>query len=84
MTTSINTTKVYDEIIEFIAAGTTPQSVVDFKLSDAAQERLEDLVYQYKTGVMTPEEKKELDNFLVLNHIMILAKVRSYKYIDAK
>jgi hypothetical protein len=40
MTTSVNTTKVYDEIIDFIAARTTPESVIDFKLSHAAHERL--------------------------------------------
>jgi hypothetical protein len=84
MTTSINTTTVYDEIIEFIAAGTTPQSVVDFKLSEAAQERLEDLVYQHKMGEITPEEKEELNNFLRLEHIMRMAKARAYKYIDAE
>ncbi len=84
MTTSINTTKVYDEIIEFIAAGTTPQSVVDFKLSDAAQERLEDLVYQHKMGELKPQDKEELDNFLRLEHIMRLVKARAYKYIDAE
>ncbi|WP_179063504.1 hypothetical protein [Nostoc sp. C052] len=49
MTTSVNTTKVYEEIIEFIAAGTTPQSVIDFKLSDSAKERLENLVYRART-----------------------------------
>lgn len=84
MTTSINTTKVYDEIIDFIAAGTTPQSVIDFKLSNPAQERLEDLLYAHKTGELTPEEKKELDHFLTLEHIMILAKARAHKYIRAE
>ncbi|MGF1935822.1 MAG: hypothetical protein RM347_015785 [Nostoc sp. ChiQUE02] len=44
MTTSVNTTKVYDEIVEFIATGTTPQSVINFQFSNAAKERLEDLV----------------------------------------
>ncbi|WP_315790242.1 hypothetical protein [Fischerella sp. JS2] len=84
MTTSVNTTKVYDEIIDFIAAGTTPQSVIDFKLSNTAQERLEDLVYKHKMGKLTPQEKKELDNFLTLEHIIRLAKARAYKYIDAE
>ncbi|HAA31043.1 MAG TPA: hypothetical protein DCE56_29215 [Cyanobacteria bacterium UBA8553] len=81
MTTSVKTTKVYDEIIEFIAAGTTPQSVINFKLSEAAQERLEDLVYRHHTGKITPEEKRELDHFLTLEHIMTLAKARAYTYI---
>ena len=84
MTTSVNTTKVYDEIIDFIAAGTTPQSVIDFKLSNAAQERLEDLVYAHQTGELTPKEKKELDQFLTLEHIMRLAKARAHKYITAE
>ncbi|RAM48108.1 MAG: hypothetical protein C6Y22_29665 [Hapalosiphonaceae cyanobacterium JJU2] len=84
MTTSVNTTKVYDEIIDFIAAGTTPQSVIDFKLSNTAQERLEDLVYKHKMGELTPQERKELDHFLTLEHIMTLAKARAYKYINAE
>ncbi|MBD2006242.1 MULTISPECIES: hypothetical protein [Cyanophyceae] len=82
--TAVKTTKVYDEIIDFIAAGTTPQSVVNFRLSEAAQERLEDLVYKHKAGELTPDEKRELDYFLTLKHIMILAKARAYKYIKAE
>ncbi|MEB3178356.1 MAG: hypothetical protein VKL59_04845 [Nostocaceae cyanobacterium] len=41
MTTSLKTGKVYDDIIEFIAAGTTPETVIKFKLSAASQERLD-------------------------------------------
>ncbi|MBD2413547.1 hypothetical protein FACHB389_03855 [Nostoc calcicola FACHB-389] len=81
MTTSVNTTKVYDEIIEFIAAGTTPQSVIDFKLSDAAKDRLEDLVYRAKTESLTGSEQQELDRFLTLEHIMRLAKAKARTYI---
>ena len=84
MTTSVKKTKVYDEIIDFIATGTSPQSVIDFKLSTAAQEPLEDLVHRHKTGELTPEEKRELDYFLTLEHIMTLAKARAYTYIKAE
>lgn len=84
MTTSVNTAKVYDEIIDFIAAGTTPESVVKFQLSDAAKGRLEYLVYQHKTGELTPEEKKELDYFLTVEHIMTLAKAKAHKYISVE
>ncbi|MEC4813110.1 MAG: hypothetical protein SAK29_07525 [Scytonema sp. PMC 1069.18] len=84
MTTSLKTNKVYDEIIDFIASGTTPQSVVDFKLSETAQERLEELVYRHKEGIMTPEEKRELDHFLTLEHIMTLAKARAHIYIKTE
>jgi hypothetical protein len=84
MTTSVNTTKVYDEIIDFIASGTTPQSVVNFQLSASTKERLEYLVYQHKMGLLTPEDKKELDYFLTLEHIMTLAKAKAYQYLSAE
>jgi hypothetical protein len=78
----INTTKAYDEIIDFIASGTTPQSVIDFKISEEAQEYLEDLVYKHKAGELTPEEKKQLDDFLAIEHIIRLVKARAYKHIS--
>jgi hypothetical protein len=81
MTTSTDTTKVYEEIVDFIASGTTPQSTIDFKLSENTQERLEDLVYLQKQGKLSSDEKQELDNFLVIEHIMRLAKARAYKYL---
>lgn len=85
MTTSVKkTTKVYDEIIEFIASGTTPETVIDFKLSAAVQECLEDLVYKHQMGELTPEENQELDYFLVLEHILTLAKARAYTYIKTE
>ncbi|AFY34268.1 hypothetical protein [Calothrix sp. PCC 7507] len=68
MTTSVNIAKVYDEIIEFIAAGTTPQSVIDFKLSDAAKDRLEDLVERAKTEGLVGSDQQELHYFLMLEH----------------
>jgi hypothetical protein len=84
MTTSINTAKVYDEIIDFIAAGTTPETVVKFQLSEIAKGRVEYLVYQHKMGEITPEEKKELNHFLTLEHIMRLAKAKAHLYIKAE
>lgn len=84
MTITTAPTQVSDEIIEFIAAGTTPQSIINFKLSDEAQERLEDLVYLHQTGELAPEDKKELDDFLFMEHIMRLIKARAYKYITAE
>jgi HKD family nuclease len=40
----MSATKSYDEIIDFIAAGTTPETVVAFRPSDSVQERVAELV----------------------------------------
>lgn len=85
MPTQVKTaTRVYDDVIDFIAGGTTPESVIEFQLSDAAKGRLEELIYRYKNEGMTPEERKELDEFLVVEHIMRLAKAKAHHIIQAR
>jgi hypothetical protein len=84
MNTATKTIKVYDEIVDFIASGTTPQSVIDFHLSEAAQERLEDLIYNAKNNALTKEDKRELDHFLTIEHILTLAKAKAHRYINTE
>ena len=36
--------KAYEEIVDFIAAGTSPQSVIAFRPSEVARQRVWDLV----------------------------------------
>jgi len=83
MNALVTKNRVYDEVIDFIAAGTTPLSVINFQLSDPAKERLEDLVYRAKTAELSPDEKSELDKFLVIEHIMRLAKAKAHQYIQS-
>jgi hypothetical protein len=84
MNTSVKTIKVYDEIVDFIAAGTTPESVINFHLSETAQNRLEDLIDSAKNNELTKQDKEELEYFLNLEHIIRLAKAKAHKYIKAE
>lgn len=77
----MNSVKVYEEVIDFIAAGTTPQNVIAFRPSDAAQERLEDLLSRAKEDALSAEEKSELDHYLQLEHLMRLAKARARDFL---
>jgi hypothetical protein len=76
----MNTTKSYEEIIEFIAAGTTPEAVVAFRPSDSVQQRVAGLIDRSKEGSISSEEQSELDDYLQLEHIMIMAKARAREY----
>ena len=73
-------TKSYEEIIDFIAAGTTPEAVVAFHPSDSVQQRVAALVESSKEGSISSEEQSELDDYLQLEHIMIMAKARARMY----
>jgi len=65
------------EIIDFIASGTTPQAVVDYRPSPEAQNRVAELIEREKEGTLTSEEKSELDHFTDLEHILRVAKARA-------
>jgi hypothetical protein len=75
-------TPIYFEIIDFIAAGTTPQSVADFRPSLESQQRLADLIDREKAGALSPEEKAEVDHFMELEHILRMAKARARQIVS--
>ncbi len=73
--------KVYEEVIDFIAAGTTPNKVIDFTPSELVKERILNLIDEEKNSIISPENKAELDHYMQLEHIMRLAKARARQYI---
>lgn len=68
-------TRAYEEIIDFIVAGTTPSEIVAFQPSEEAKARVADLIHREKTTSLSLEETAELNHYLQLEHLMRLAKV---------
>ncbi len=81
MAASLKTLKAYEEVIEFIAAGTNPSSVIAFQPSDVTKERVAGLIYREKTVGLSADEKAELDHYMELEHIMRLVKARAHRYV---
>lgn len=71
------TIRAYDEIVDFIAAGTTPQKVAHFEASRATKDLVAELIHREKTSGLTTDEASELDHYLRLEHLMRLAKARA-------
>ena len=74
--------RAYEEVIEFIAAGSDSRSIADFGPSDEVRERVAELVAREKAGGLSVEETSELDHYLQLEHIMRLAKARARHYLS--
>ncbi|MCI5158651.1 MAG: hypothetical protein D3906_09490, partial [Candidatus Electrothrix sp. AUS1_2] len=55
----MHTLKAYEEVVDFIASGTSPDTVAVFKPSDAVSKRVRDLLYFEKTRGLTHEETSE-------------------------
>ncbi|MGH9766090.1 MAG: hypothetical protein ACREAB_01545 [Blastocatellia bacterium] len=75
---------VYQEFIDFLASSPTLEQMVDFKISDAAQQRVEDLLDKDRENELTPEEKAELNRYFQYRHIMILLKAGARRAIDSR
>ena len=67
----------YLELVEFIASGTTPESIIRFRPSEATRERVSGLIERLNDGLLSEEESSELDDFLQLEHILIMAKAQA-------
>lgn len=74
--------KAYEELIDFIAAGTTPDNIVAFRPSEETKQRVADLLRREKTTGLTPDELSELDRYMQLEHLTRLAKARARKYLS--
>ena len=75
------TSPAYREIVDFIAAGTTPHDLVAFHPSQAAKQRVGDLIAQEKNEGLTTEESAELNHYMQLEHLMRLAKARAHYHL---
>ena len=69
--------RAYDEIVNFVATGTTPEKVAAFCASKESKDRVAELLHREKTTGLTPDESSELDHYLQLEHVMRLAKARA-------
>jgi hypothetical protein len=70
-------TKAHEEIISFIASGTTSQSVLAFFPSSEAKARVDELIQKKKADSLTEDEASELEDYLELEHLMRMAKAKA-------
>jgi hypothetical protein len=75
----MTTYRAYDEIIDFITSSPNPKDVLNFRPSSSVIKRVEDLLYKKKTSELNSDENIELDRFMLIEHIMIMAKKRAKK-----
>lgn len=57
-------TRIYEELINFIARGTSPAKVAEFSPSQETKDRVADLIHREKIEELTEEELSELNHYL--------------------
>ncbi|MEN0050633.1 MAG: hypothetical protein AAF806_26445 [Bacteroidota bacterium] len=69
---------VFDELIEFLAE-LDPAKMIAFRSSAVIQQRTEELLAKNKTDGLTDEEIKEMEQLMLLEHIVSIAKAKAMK-----
>lgn len=73
--------KAYEELIDYLVAETAPEKMIAFSPSKDTRARVWELVRREKAGVITPDEKTELDHFAHLAHLFRVTKARTYEHM---
>jgi len=69
--------RVYEEVVEFLARGTTSDDIASWQPSQRAKDRVAELIRAEKDGTLSPDNLDELNHYFELEHIMRLAKARA-------
>ena len=66
-----------DELLDFLVRQIPGTALADFQASDQARQRVWALIAKEKETGLLPEEKLELDDYLKLEHLLVLAKAKA-------
>ena len=69
--------------MSFLLSAPSAQQIIEFRASEAAQERLRVLLDANRAGTLSDEERAELDEASHINHFVILLKARAHTMIES-
>jgi len=74
--------KAYEDIVDLFARGTSPEAILKFRPSEAAQQRALGLLERNRKGELTEPEVNELERLGHIEHFMQLVKARAHLYVE--
>jgi hypothetical protein len=74
----IGTSGTYQEILDFSIAHPTSAQIINFKVSEASQSRLQTLLEKNRTAALTTAETTEIDLYEQLDTLIAFLKIRAY------
>ena len=76
-------TRAFDEIIDLLTSCPTPEEILSFRPSKKMQSRVSQLLEKKRIANLTKEEEKEMEHYMIIEHIMRMAKLRARKRMAA-
>ncbi len=79
----VSTSDTYQEILDFLISRPTSAQIINFKVSETAQNRLQALLQQNREVALTPAETAEIDLYEQLDTLIGFLKIRAYTTFNA-
>lgn len=64
-------------ISDFLGTAPTLDEIIAFKLPEALENRGRELLQRNREGILTPEERDEMEEFTHMGHFMNMVKLRA-------
>jgi hypothetical protein len=74
-------TQAATELAQFLANHPTAEQIVAFHPSCEVAERAYELIRTERDSSLTEEERKELESYLVMEHLMELVKLEAHRQL---
>lgn len=68
------------EVVSFLARGPRSNEIVEFRPSEAALERMRELLRRNREGALTPAEESEMDEIEEVDNMVSLIKAEALKH----
>ncbi len=81
--TLTSTSGTYQEILDFLIDRPTPAQIINFKVSEASQSRLQTLLEKNREAALTAAETAEIDLYEQLDTLIGFLKIRAYAALQA-
>lgn len=72
---------VYSYVLNFLASNPTHQQISEFRPTAEMQEGLKRLLLASRSGVLTESERFELDEYERIEHLIVMLKSGSLKFL---
>lgn len=66
-----------DEVAEFLGSSPSTEEILAYKPSDKLDQRLHDLLDKNSHNQILPDERAELEEFLLMNHFLKMLRIKA-------
>jgi hypothetical protein len=81
--TLTSTSGTYQEILDFLIDRPTSEQIINFKVSEASQSRLQTLLQRNRDAALTAAETAEINLYEQLDTLIGFLKIRAYAALQA-